>query len=179
MRHDPKIVVSIAALVACSTLSFSPAFSDDSARDLLNPPISQFSVEDELDDFLEAKDKLSKAIELYKNANANNIQERYKNALAAYKKATAELIAAKAEVLKEFNSSVKDANKELSKIKSSKPKPTAVKLAAATKAKDAKITEAILARDAALNALGSLGAEPAKPVVKSPTPTPSPTKKKR
>ena len=48
-----------------------------------------------------------------------------------------------------------------------------------TKAKDSKISEALVARDSALNALGSLGAEPEKPAVKPPAPTPSPTKKKR
>jgi hypothetical protein len=179
MMRDPKIVLSIAALVATSTFTFSPAFSDDAVADTRPPTMSQMSFEDELDDYLEAKEKLNKALELYKNATSSNIQERYKNALAAYKSAAAELKNAKDEILKEFNATVKDANKELAKFKSSRPKPTAVKLAAATNVKNSRIAAAIVSRDAALKELGSLGNAPSKPVVKTPTPAPSPTKKKQ
>ena len=84
------------------------------------------------------------------------------------------MLTAKNEIMKEFNSTVKEANAEFTKVKNSKPKPTALKLANATKVKDAKIAEAIVQRDLALGELGTLGAEPAKPPK---VPTPTPTKK--
>lgn len=163
-----KAIVLVFA--ATYVLSFQPAYSSEEG----SPAISQVSFEEELEGFLEAKEKLRRAMDSYKSANASNIQERYKSALAAYKEAAKELLNAKNEVLKEFNAVVKVANAELSKFKNSKPKPTALKLAAATRVKDAKIAEAVAQRDSALGELGTIGAEPTKPPK---VPTPSPTKK--
>jgi hypothetical protein len=178
MAKPARVFAVSCAFAVSSILGSQPAFSideDTSHIQEIAPQISQLSFEDELDDFLEAKDKLRKALEAYKAATASNIQERYKTALAAYKEASKELLTAKNEIMKEFNSTVKEANAEFAKVKNSKPKPTALKLAAATKAKDAKIAAAVTQRDSALAELGSIGAEPAKPAK---VPTPTPTKKK-
>ena len=123
----PATIKAIALVFAAtSVLSFQPAYSSEEGT----PAVSQVSFEEELDGFLEAKEKLRRAVESYKSATASNIQERYKTALVAYKEAAKELLNAKNEVLKEFNAVVKEANAELTKFKNSKPKPTALKLAA-------------------------------------------------
>ena len=179
MAKPARVLAVTCAFAVSSIFGSQPAFSvdqEDSQIQEISPRISQLSFEEELDNFLEAKEKLRKALEAYKAATASNIQERYKNALAAYNEASKELLAAKNEIMKEFNSAVKEANAELAKVKNSKPKPSATKLAAATKIKDAKIAEAVTQRDIALGELGSIGAEPAKPA-KAATPTPTPTKK--